>query len=50
MEGRNESWRQKSGSHWRMDSISSHRTGMIAVLDYVEYIPGEETVAKDSAG
>lgn len=33
-----------------MDSISSHGTGMIAVLDGVEYIHGEETVAKDSAG
>lgn len=33
-----------------MDSISSHGTGMIAILDYAEYIHGEETVARDSVG
>lgn len=38
VQGKNQSWRYKSGTHWHVDSISSHRTGVITALDQGKYM------------
>lgn len=46
VQGKNQSWRCKLGTHWHVDSISSHRTGMVTARDQGEYMRRGE-VAED---